>query len=310
MTRVLSYNIWVGGVGRVPILVKMMRSQRPDLIALIEATNSQVVLELAEKLDMHYHFISGQPAHEEDWHVGLLSRFPFVGKPIVHTSPPFAKPLLEVCVEEADGTQLTIFVAHLIADFGNRTAGDNIRKQEVRALLRLMQTKQGTPHLLMGDFSAIARHELLRASALLRYVIALQKEYKEDEKAFIEKPTLDYAMPLPKFILKFSPIFSLIARSKLLCYLFDLGVTRFRAPHGDLHLLYKAGYTDCFREKNKKPRLAGLTASTTALAARLDFIFASPEMAQRLTTCSVIEQAEDIKGVDASDHLPIFAEFV
>lgn len=69
----------------------------------------------------------------------------------------------------------------------------------------------------------------------------------------------------------------------------------------------KEGYIDCFRDKN--PRAEGLTAPTVALTARLDYIFASPELGNRLLACSVVERVEDTKGVDASDHLPVFAEF-
>lgn len=50
MFRVLSYNLWVGGVGRVEALTKMMRSKNPDIVGLVEATNAQIVVELDRKL--------------------------------------------------------------------------------------------------------------------------------------------------------------------------------------------------------------------------------------------------------------------
>ncbi len=321
MLRVLSYNIWVGGVDRVNALVKMMQLKHPDIIGIVEATDSKVFMDIAEKLNMDYYCLSGIPIHEEDWQVGLLSRLPFVGSPIVYSSSPstgqfigtqiensvssLTKPLLEVTIEEPNGNQITIFVAHLTANFSDLSAGDNVRKQEVRELLRILASKRGLPHLLMGDFSAIARGDQLKGSMLLRYVVNLQQEYKRDKEAFLQYPTLDYVVPQPFLIFKrFLP---LVPRSKFLSALFDIATVLLRAPHGDLHLLQREGYIDCFRNKN--PSLEGFTAPAIAPAARFDFIFASPDLHSRLISCSVIEKAVDVEGVDASDHLPVFAEF-
>ncbi len=62
MTRMLSYNILVGGTGRVNQLTQIIKSANPDVIGLVEATNPHVVEALAERLGMQY-CMSGNPRH-------------------------------------------------------------------------------------------------------------------------------------------------------------------------------------------------------------------------------------------------------
>lgn len=310
MFRVLSYNISVGGVGRAEELTKMMRSQHPDIVGLIEATNAQIVLELAEKLGLSYHYMSGQPAHEEDWHVAVLSRFPIIGTPVIHDKvheplTSLTKPCLEACIKLPDKEQITVFVAHPTADFGGGNAGNKTRKKEIQGLLQIMRQKKGTPHILMGDFSAVSRGEWLKGSNLLSYVAGLQLKYKENPDNFLEPPSMSYIFPSP--LDKLSPLLKVVPKFQFLSTCFDLGTNLIRAPRANLGLLQREGYVDCFRNKNR--RAEGFTSPTVALAARLDYIFASPELAPRLLSCSVIESASGIKGEDASDHLPVFAEF-
>ena len=82
MTRVLSYNILVGGTGRVNQLAQIIQSADPDVVGLVEATNPHVVEALAERLGMQYR-MSGSPRHSVDWQVTLLSRLPIVRTAVV-----------------------------------------------------------------------------------------------------------------------------------------------------------------------------------------------------------------------------------
>ena len=58
LTRILSYNILVGATRRIDPLTGMIKAARPDIVGLVEATNPQVVEELARRLDMQ-HVLSG-----------------------------------------------------------------------------------------------------------------------------------------------------------------------------------------------------------------------------------------------------------
>src|SRR5690349_14974445 len=129
MTRIVSYNILAGGYSlredgarRTTQLTKMIRSVDPDVVGLVEATHPLllqkplVIEEIAEALDMQL-IMGGDPAHNADYQLALLTRLPVIYTKI-HTRPGILnKPLLEVCVEESNGQHLTIFVTHFHAAF-------------------------------------------------------------------------------------------------------------------------------------------------------------------------------------------------
>ncbi|HKF36768.1 MAG TPA: endonuclease/exonuclease/phosphatase family protein, partial [Ktedonobacteraceae bacterium] len=73
MTRILSYNILVGGTRRIDHITNIIRAAHPDIVGLVEATNPRVVRELAERLGMQYR-MSGTATHANDWQVAVLSR--------------------------------------------------------------------------------------------------------------------------------------------------------------------------------------------------------------------------------------------
>ena len=303
MTRILSYNILVGATRRVNQLADMITAANPDVVGLVEATNPHVVEELARRLGMQ-HVISAYPKHLQDWQVALLSRLPIISSR-THLNPQVMnKPVLEVCLEEPDGTQFTVFVTHLSAAFSHGWAGDAIRRREVRELIRIMGEHRGTPHLVMGDFNSLSPGDPFKASALLRYVVKLDKDYQKNPSATIGHPYLDFVVP-PQLRI-FTPLLRIIPRSKVLCWLFDAAASLY-APRGCISLLKNAGYIDCFRELN--PTAKGFSCPSGAPAGRIDYIFASPELAQDLSLCYIPTEGNGTTGEAASDHLPVVAEF-
>ncbi len=72
-------------------------------------------------------------------------------------------------------------------------------------------------------------------------------------------------------------------------------------------MLGRAGYVDCFRQVN--PGVAGFTCPAAAPAGRIDFIFASPELAGSLTSSQILISGTNVCAEQASDHLPVVAEF-
>src|SRR5437868_486220 len=176
MTRILSYNILAGGKRRVDQLTKIISSTQPDIVGLVEANNLQVVEELADRLDMQYR-MNANPTHKKDWQTALLSRLPIIETHSHIHADILTKPVLEACIEEEDGCKLTVFIAHLSAAFYQSRGGDGQRRREVQEILHIMASKRGTPHLLMGDFNAIAPGDRLKASALLRYLITMDLLY-------------------------------------------------------------------------------------------------------------------------------------
>lgn len=302
MTRILSYNILVGGTRRVEQITKIISSAHPDIVGLVEA-NPRIVEELANRLGME-HRISRYPEERQNWQTALLSRLPIV-RTYSHVRPGIlTHALLEVSLEERGGHGLTVFVTHLTAAFSYGRGGDGIRRREVQEILRIMETKRGTPHLLMGDFNSIAPRDRLKAGTLLRYLLEQDRRHRINPSASVGHPNLDMVVPAPLRFL--NPLLRVTPRSKLLSAFFDEAGSLY-APHGSIRMLRKAGYIDCFRCMN--PDSSGFTCPAGAPAGRIDYIFASPELAEELSACSVITEGNGLRGEEASDHLPIVAEF-
>lgn len=319
MTRIVSYNMLAGGYSlrenaarRTEQLAKMIHSAQPDIVGLVEATHPQmpqpwlVAEELAEKLGMQL-VRGGEAAHAHDYQLALLTRLPIISTRI-HPRPGILnKPLLEVCVEEEDGNHLTVFVTHLWAAFYKGWAGNGLRKREMKEILTITRPyrEKNIPHLIMGDFNSLAPGDLLKASHLLRYVIAMDNT-KRDLHIADGHPHLNFVVPGPLRFL--NPLLRVIPRSMLLSSIFD-ALAGFYAPRGCVHMIREeAGYIDCYRRTH--PKAWGFTCPAGAPAGRIDYIFASPALSKQLETCYVLLKGEDDQlGSQASDHLAIAAEF-
>jgi endonuclease/exonuclease/phosphatase family metal-dependent hydrolase len=303
MTRILSYNILVGGKRRVDQLTKIISSAHPDIVGLVEANSHQAVEEMADRLGMQYRW-SGSYTQGDDWQTALLSRWPIVETHVHTHSDRLTHSLLEVRLEEEDGCKLTVFLTHLVAAFNQGRGGDSIRRREVQEILRIMASKRGTPHLLMGDFNAIAPGDRLKASALLSYLVTMDLRRQQNPHTVYGHPNLDFVVPGPFRFL--DPLLRVIPRNKMLCTLFDWAGSLY-APRGSINTLRNAGYVDCFRSQN--PNDPGFTCPASAPAGRIDYIFASTELAERLSACCVVTEGNGLRGDEASDHLPVVAEF-
>ncbi|MBV9229759.1 MAG: endonuclease/exonuclease/phosphatase family protein [Chloroflexi bacterium] len=317
MTRIVSYNILAGGyslrengASRAQQLTKIIRSVQPDIIGLVEATHPSikekpmVIEEIAEELGMQL-TMGGDATHKHDYQLALLTRLPIVYTKIHPRPGLLTKPLLEVCVEEANGERLTVFVTHLSAAFNQGWAGAHIRTREVHEILRIMepQRQQGIPHLLMGDFNSLAPDDNFKASSLLRYIVDLD-QYRRDHKLVDGHPYMNGVVPPQLRFLK--PILRTIPRSKILTTLFDAAASLY-APRGCIRVLREAGYIDSYRHLH--PDSLGFTCPASAPAGRIDYIFASPTLVQRLEACYEITEGDGLPGDQASDHLAITATF-
>ena len=316
MTTIVSYNILAGGYDvrdnstrRTTQLATIIRSAHPDIVGLVEATHPrmqqgpQVVEELADMLGMQ--LIMGAPAHQANgYRLALLTRLPVI-RTQTHPHPGLQRPLLEVCVEETNGQQFTVFVTHLSASFNKGRGGGGIRKREVQEILNILSPvrAQEIPHVLMGDFNSLAPGDSFAANALVRYVIGIDNE-KTNKSDYDGHPYLNGVVP-PK--LRFlNPVLRIIPGNPLLSALFNSAASLY-APRASIRLLLEAGYVDCYRHIHPKAR--GFTCPAASPAGRIDFIFASPEMAAHLETCYVLTDGEGMPGSAASDHLAIGGEF-
>jgi len=159
------------------------------------------------------------------------------------------------------------------------------------------------PHLFLCDFNALSPGAAFKARKLLRYIVSLDHATKQQPLSD-GHPHLNSVVPQSLRFL--NPLLRLIPRNIVLRTAFDT-VAALYAPQGCIALLQNACYVDCYRRVH--PHTRGFTCPASAPAGRIDFIFASPEMARRLETCYVVTEGEGLAGADASDHLAVAVKF-
>ncbi len=147
--RIVSYNILDGGEGRADPVAEVIEAQRPDVVCLAEADNTDVLARIAKRLDM-----DSIQAWGEKHSVALLSRWPIsesVNHAAIRGKP---RDLLEATIRDASGVEWPIGVVHFKG--GAFEADEAVRDTEVAILLEVFSGHRtaGRPHLLAGDFNA------------------------------------------------------------------------------------------------------------------------------------------------------------
>lgn len=306
MIRVMTYNILAGGTNRAEPLAQVLEARQPDLIGLIEASDDQIVQHLSRRLGTDYR-LSASAKAKSSQPVAILSRLPILETYNYRPHSSSMPPLLGVQVAKPDGAPLIVLVTHLTAGFNTGWLGAWQRYQETRTLLKQMQPYQGTPHLLMGDFNTVAPGDSIKGSALLRYLTDEQLYYQLIPAP--EKPARPAGLPgldsvLPRWLRFAHPFLRAIPDSSVLSGLLDLFQWLY-APRGGIGLLRKAGYVDVFRRLH--PKEPGWTWPSALPAGRIDYLFASPELAPSLDACEVLLESKGVPVSRASDHLPVLA---
>jgi endonuclease/exonuclease/phosphatase family metal-dependent hydrolase len=152
--RLLSYNILDGGKGREDAIVQVIASQKPDVVALVEAGDADVVEHIGRHLEMDVLHAPGN-MHAS----ALLTRWP-VRESINHAPlhPELEKSFLEAKLIGLDGAELIVGVVHLHA---RALVADEARRlKELGIILSAFAPLRAarTPHLICGDFNANAPH--------------------------------------------------------------------------------------------------------------------------------------------------------
>jgi exodeoxyribonuclease III len=152
--RLLTYNIWKGGAGRVDALAEVIGGCRPDVALLQEATRPEVVAALAERTGLRtwrsfarqsLAYLSRGPVDHDEWHRPRFSRHAFI------EVLPAAAPV-------------RLFGVHLSAVHAAWT--ERRRVLELGSLLRTIAAHQHGFHLLAGDFNTLAPGAVLELGRL------------------------------------------------------------------------------------------------------------------------------------------------
>ncbi len=176
--RVLTYNVhgWQtpGGKANVDLIAEVIEAAAPDVVGLNEVFHSAeaepepALNVLARRLRMQYAFGATQPTDptkHPPYGNALLSRWPIQAYAAHHLAPVVSygkRGMLECRLGRPSGNPLTIYVTHL-----------DHRKEEIRleqwaAANTWLLRDRGRPHLLMGDFNALAATDYPDEAALAR----------------------------------------------------------------------------------------------------------------------------------------------
>ncbi len=176
--RVLTYNVhgWQtpDGKANVDLIAGVIEAAAPDVVGLNEvfhtagAAPTPALDVLAERLGMHYAFGATQPndpSKHPPYGNALLSRWPIQAYAAHHLAPVVSygkRGMLECRVARPSGGSLTLYVTHL-----------DHRKEELRleqwaAANTWLLRDRGRPHLLMGDFNALAATDYPDEAAMAR----------------------------------------------------------------------------------------------------------------------------------------------
>lgn len=158
--RLVSYNILDGGEGRADPLAEVILAQRPDVVALLEADNVDVLVHIARRLAMECCLAPGTATA-----AALLSRWPIVQT--VNHAPARAgisKSFMEATVRDPADREWTIGVVHLHAHATD--ADESIREREMDVVLDVFAARRrdGKAHLLTGDFNADSPDQIIDPS--------------------------------------------------------------------------------------------------------------------------------------------------
>jgi exodeoxyribonuclease-3 len=162
--RLLTYNIREGGLGRAALIADVIKSVDPDVVALQEAREPQVVEEIARICGFEYW--GSQRAHS----TGFLSRIAVTNH--AWRQPPRTRhAILEVALE---GPFKRLFVVHLRAWFSKWS--ERQRVIELRGLLDGIkgqlerENRSFAFHMLAGDFNALAPDEKFDSSSMPTWI--------------------------------------------------------------------------------------------------------------------------------------------
>jgi exonuclease III len=196
--------------------------------------------------------------------------------------------------------------------------------RELTLVLDQIAREPQLPHVLIGDFNSIAPGDDVAATRFFRRLNALRRaglvvtrddgymgpapralddhELDEAWRATGIDPRLVAGVPLlPRVV---GPLTMGLPESGALDRLMGRFIERWTVER-----LLSLGYVDCFRRKH--PRAHGHTCATWSPAARVDYVFATPDLAEKLIACEVVGDRRwaDADAHVASDHFPLVADF-
>ena len=324
--RLVTYNVLLGGARREEHITAVLHRLRADVIALQEVSNPTFVQELADGLGMQ--LMVGEASDGGGINTAFLTRLPVRRwQNRTHRGRMLRGHLsMEVDTGGTKLPRIRLHGVHLAARFGERSKGEVRRGRELSAVLRDIEDDEPMPHVLLGDFNALAPGDHLAATAFFRRMAELRKanavvrhasglvgplQVEDDDprssdvadawlRAGVD-PRLDVGIPVLPVVIY--PLTSLLPRSRSIDRTLGSMI-----PRWTVERLVDHGYTDAFRRLH--PRAEGFTCATWCPAARIDYVFTDEKVTPHLQRCEVVGSRRwpDRETLIASDHHPLVAE--
>jgi endonuclease/exonuclease/phosphatase family metal-dependent hydrolase len=325
--RVATYNILLGGERRRELIHTVLERIDADVVALQEVREVERIRELARDLGME--MLVGVPSDPDSvMHTAILTRLPVrTWRNRRHHGRMLRSHLH--CEIETGGSELPVVgvhCLHLAARFGERNKGEARRIREIGAVLTDIAHETALPHMLIGDFNALAPGDDILATEFFRRMNDLRRsgllvvgsngtleplplEHEGGASEVADRwrragvdPRLIGGIPvLPRLV---GPLTAGIPVSRSMDRMLGRLIERWTVER-----LLKEGYVDCYRQVH--PRARGLTCATWQLSARVDYVFATDDLAEHLLGADVVggRTWPDTDAAVASDHYPVVAEF-
>lgn len=160
--RIMTYNIFEGGVGRLDPIAEVIRHGDPHVVVLPETWDDEAFIKLAARLKMEY--FQAHAAENPHGHVGLLTRLP-LREAVNHAALDhrLRRAVLHAVVD-AGGLDLPIIGLHVKA--GATAAAEAERMAELPIILEIARRFDGRPHVLAGDFNSSHPEQIIDINAV------------------------------------------------------------------------------------------------------------------------------------------------
>lgn len=149
--RLMSYNIYEGGIGREHDILAIVKEAEPDVLFMQEVVHRSHAQYFAERLGMSFYFAE---SNAQTRNIALFSRYPIVRREDFH---PFAlfRTLLLATIALPNAQTLNLFGVHLAL------IHDLWRTYEIKVILsRIRSYEEANPtslSLIAGDFNSVAK---------------------------------------------------------------------------------------------------------------------------------------------------------
>ncbi len=321
--RLATYNILAGGGDRWPAIEEVVGALNPDVIALQEIEDPEPMMQMAQHLG-YQPFFGAAPRFR---HQGLLSRIPVAAWRNHQHPEAWPRNSIEVELDlgpRARIPRLRVHTVHLTAAFQRRGRSEPDRLRELGAIRHHAERAPRVPHVIMGDFNSMAPGDGIHAtdflgllsewrrSGILDEVGALgsvpasvraMRWWRDPEVSSSEVSEVARA-GIPRLPWLVHPLIEMVPRGE--------GTDALVAalmPRAAVRSMTAAGYVDCLRVTD--PGSESFTCPTYLPAVRIDYIFATADLAKLLAGCRVGAQEDGLVEVAkrASDHFPVLADF-